>query len=112
MLRNLARLSIERADYAGAESWARKTFTIFEKNGSKGWESFYSRGELGKSLAGQKKYADAEPLLLAGYEGLARNTIPVAEQSVVDQTGRWIVQLYLGCSRSLDIVQQFPIAHP
>jgi tetratricopeptide (TPR) repeat protein len=94
VLRNLARLSIERADYVRAESWARTAFTIFEKNGSKGWESFYSRSELGESLAGQKKYSDAESLLLVGYEGLAGNTIPVAERSVLDEAGRWIVQLY------------------
>jgi tetratricopeptide (TPR) repeat protein len=94
IVRNLARLSIERADYVRAESWARTAFIVFEKNGSKGWESFYSRSELGESLAGQRKYSDAEPLLLAGYKGLAGNMIPVAERSVLDDAGRWIVQLY------------------
>ena len=94
VLRNLARLSIERADYIRAESSARAAVTAFEKNGSSGWDSFYARSELGESLAGQKKYLDAEPLLLAGYEGLTRTAIPVAERTALDDTGRWIVQLY------------------
>ena len=29
-----------------------------------------ARSLLGESLIGQKKYADAEPLVLSGYEGL------------------------------------------
>src|SRR5262249_21360682 len=29
-----------------------------------------SKAQLGAALLGQKKYADAEPLLLAGYEGM------------------------------------------
>jgi len=31
---------------------------------------FYARSLLGGSLLGQKKYAQAESLLLAGYEGM------------------------------------------
>jgi serine/threonine protein kinase len=34
------------------------------------WLPFYGKSLLGAALAGQKKYEDAEPLLLAGYEGL------------------------------------------
>ena len=34
------------------------------------WTTFNAKSLLGEALAGQTKYADAEPLLLAGYEGL------------------------------------------
>jgi serine/threonine protein kinase len=93
-LRNLARLSIKRADYVRAESWANTALAIVEKNGSRGWERSYAQSQLGECLSGQKKYSAAEPLLLAGYEGLVRSAIPVAERSVLDETGLWIIQLY------------------
>ncbi len=34
------------------------------------WRTFNTRRMLGSALLGQKKYADAEPLLLKGYEGM------------------------------------------
>jgi hypothetical protein len=34
------------------------------------WSRFDLQAALGEALAGQGRYADAEPLLLAGYEGL------------------------------------------
>jgi eukaryotic-like serine/threonine-protein kinase len=51
---------------------------------------------LGASLAGQKKYAEAEPLLVSGYEGMRQraDTVPVYNRSQLEQAGKWIVQLY------------------
>jgi hypothetical protein len=51
---------------------------------------------LGASLAGQRKYGDAEPLLLAGYQGLSNreSTIPAPNRSAIEQAGERIVQLY------------------
>jgi TolA-binding protein len=37
-----------------------------------GWTTFSIRSLLGESLLGQKKYADAEPLLLAGYNEMKK----------------------------------------
>jgi hypothetical protein len=34
------------------------------------WTTFSTKSLLGGSLLGQKKYAEAEPMLLAGYEGM------------------------------------------
>ena len=34
------------------------------------WETFHTQSLLGAALLGQEKYTDAEPLLLAGYDGL------------------------------------------
>ena len=51
---------------------------------------------LGASLAGQKKYAEAEPLLLEGYRGMeerkARAGSP--DSYYLNRAGEWIVQLY------------------
>ena len=60
---------------------------------------------LGASLVGQKKFAEAEPLLLAGYDGLIQ--APVDERSTTSaayrlttsrffpqDAGEWILRLY------------------
>ena len=54
------------------------------------WSRFDTQSLLGDSLLGQKKYAEAEPLLLSGYEGLkAREArIPGAEQDPADRGRR------------------------
>jgi eukaryotic-like serine/threonine-protein kinase len=41
------------------------------------WTTAYTKSMLGSDLAGQKKYADAEPLLLAGRDGLAQRAAKV-----------------------------------
>ena len=43
---------------------------IREKTKPDAWTTFNTRRLLGSALLGQKKYADAEPLLLKGYEGM------------------------------------------
>ena len=51
---------------------------------------------LGASLAAQKKFAEAERLLLSGYEGLARlkATIPPVNKSSLEHARDWLVALY------------------
>jgi hypothetical protein len=51
---------------------------------------------LGGSLLGQKKYAEAEPLLLAGYEGMKRRDeriAPIHKVRLAEAIER-LVQLY------------------
>ena len=59
---------------------------------------FYVMSLLGASLAGQKKYADAEPLLLQGYEGLQQRQASMppylnAPRRITESLER-LVQLY------------------
>jgi len=51
---------------------------------------------LGASLAGQREYDQAEPLLLSGYQGLKQRelAIPWANRSALKQAGERIVELY------------------
>jgi hypothetical protein len=51
---------------------------------------------LGGSLLGQKKYADAEPLLLAGYEGMKQreDKIPPVGKIRLTEALERLVQLY------------------
>jgi len=51
---------------------------------------------LGGALLGQKKYADAEPLLVAGYEGMKQHeaTIPPQRKDRLPEALERLVQLY------------------
>jgi hypothetical protein len=56
---------------------------------------------LGAVLADQGKYAEAEPLLLSGFEGLVQRetSIPQASRAALQQAGERIVQLYQAWSK-------------
>jgi len=56
--------------FAEAEPLFRECLAIREKLEPDAWQTFHVRSLLGAALLGQKKHADAEPQLLAGYEGM------------------------------------------
>jgi tetratricopeptide (TPR) repeat protein len=49
------------------------------------WERFSGASMLGAALAAQKRFAEAEPLLIAGYDGMA------TRKPVKPAPGRWLV---------------------
>jgi eukaryotic-like serine/threonine-protein kinase len=85
-----------RQKYTEAELLLREAVESRGKTTLDSWERYQAHSLLGASLAGQKKYAAAEPLLLSGYQGLAQRaaTIPAADRSVVRLGEDWIVKLY------------------
>jgi hypothetical protein len=60
------------------------------------WNVFHMQSQLGAALLGQKKYADAEPLLLHGYEGLKKREaqIPMSHRNCVVEAIDRLVRLY------------------
>ena len=60
------------------------------------WQRFSISTVLGACLVGQQKYAEAEPLLLRGYEGLQHaDTIPTSLRSKrLNQAQGRLVRLY------------------
>jgi hypothetical protein len=52
-----------------SEALARQTVAFDRKIRPDDWRRFRAESVLGAILAGQKKYADAEPLLVEGYRG-------------------------------------------
>ena len=50
------------------------------KRQPEGLPTFYARSLLGRALLGQKKHAEAEPLLLQGYEGVKQRAARIPEQ--------------------------------
>jgi serine/threonine protein kinase/lipopolysaccharide biosynthesis regulator YciM len=61
---------IEQERWADAETVLRECLAVREKTQPAAWGTFNARSLLGDCLLGQKRYADAEPLLLLGYEGM------------------------------------------
>ena len=53
-----------------AEPLLRECLSIREKTQGDDWTTFNTSSMLGGSLLGQGKFAESEPLLLAGYEGM------------------------------------------
>ena len=76
---------VHKLHYAEAEPVLRTLMSYqFE---DKPWLKPQTQSLLGACLAGQKKYAEAEPLLLSGYEGLRAGeaAIPVTQRKRVTE---------------------------
>jgi hypothetical protein len=92
----LSWIRILQKKYADAEPLLREALTGSEKTIPDSWLRYYSQSMLGVSLAGQQRYAEAESMLLSGYQGMLRRqaTIPADSRSALDQVGTWVAQLH------------------
>ena len=90
----LAELS--QGKFPESERLAREVLEIDKKNQPDDWQRFRAASLLGASLAGQKKYAEAEPLLLEGYQGMVarKNRIAVPDWYHLERARTWLVDLY------------------
>jgi tetratricopeptide (TPR) repeat protein/predicted Ser/Thr protein kinase len=68
--------------FTEAETVLRECLSVKEKQQRDDWIAAYAKSQLGEALWRQQKYADAEPLLLAGYEGL------LAKEKDIPLTGK------------------------
>jgi serine/threonine protein kinase len=80
--------------FVDAEKLLRESLAIQEKKEPDLWSTFNTQSMLGAALLGQEKYADAEPLLFAGYEGMkqrgARIPQPVKNLRLQEAMGRLV----------------------
>jgi tetratricopeptide (TPR) repeat protein len=67
---DLAFADQSQGKYEQAEALLREGLAISDTKTPQNWDSFRCRSVLGASLAGQKRYAESEPLLVEGYEGM------------------------------------------
>jgi eukaryotic-like serine/threonine-protein kinase len=95
-MNDLALLYLGQGKYAPAESLVREALAAYEKGNSSSWARYNSESLLGASLAGQKKYAEAEPLLRSGFEGMKQRlgSIPAFGRFRLEQTAKQILTLY------------------
>jgi eukaryotic-like serine/threonine-protein kinase len=94
-MNNLARVYLD-VKPTEAEPLLRQSLAIHNQKTPDDWSTFETRSLLGASLLGQKKYAEAESLLIQGYEGLAARAakISAGSQKLVPEALGRIVQLY------------------
>jgi eukaryotic-like serine/threonine-protein kinase len=83
--------------FAESRALAREALEFDRQKRPDDWQRFRAESLLGASLAGQKKYAEAEPLLLEGYQGMLtrKERMGVPNWYHLDRAREWIVQLYL-----------------
>jgi non-specific serine/threonine protein kinase/serine/threonine-protein kinase len=95
-INNLGLLNLNLGRHEQAESLLRTASNAYEKAMPNGWERYNCQSMLGASIAGQKRYQDAEPLMVAAYEALIqrKSSIPLANVPVIDQAGQRVIQLY------------------
>jgi hypothetical protein len=81
---------------AEAEPLLRECLAIRKKTQPEVWSTFNSKSQLGGALLGQKKYNEAEPLLLAGYEGMKarEKAIPPQGSIRIPEALDRLVELY------------------
>ena len=74
----------------------REALAFYEKKRPDDWHHFETQGLLGGSLLGQKRYAEAEPFLLRGHDGLdAREArTPAPSRKILPESRDRIIQLY------------------
>jgi tetratricopeptide (TPR) repeat protein/tRNA A-37 threonylcarbamoyl transferase component Bud32 len=82
--------------YGQAEVLLRRALAIRENGDRDNWGLFRAQAFLGECLAGEMRYAEAEPLLVEGYQGMKARKERIAAQDryQLDNAREWIIQLY------------------
>jgi tetratricopeptide (TPR) repeat protein len=93
---DVAQACLSQGKFSKAEPLAREAFEFDRKKQPNDWQRFRAESLLGASLAGEKNYAEGEPLLLEGYQGMLarKNRIDVPEYYYLDLVHKWLVDLY------------------
>jgi serine/threonine protein kinase/Tfp pilus assembly protein PilF len=94
---NLALIYESQGKFTQSEPLAREIEARERTKHPDDWIRFWAESLLGASLAGEKNYAEAEPLLLEGYRGMLerKDRIPVPSWRDLDRAHEWIVQMYV-----------------
>ena len=93
---DLALAYVSQGKFVEGERLAREALAFIENKAPDDWLRFRTASLLGASLAGQKKYVEAQPLLLEGYQGMLalRDRTAMSNRYHLDLARRWLVQLY------------------
>jgi len=76
----LGEILIKQKKWSKAETLWRELVGILEKTQKDVWLTSYGKSMLGAALLGRKKYAEAEPLLIEGYEGLQQHADKIPKE--------------------------------
>ena len=95
---------LKQQKWAATEPLLRECLTIREKARPDVWSTFNTQSMLGGALLGQKKYAEAEPLLLKGYEGMKarEKTIPKGGEIRITEALDRLIDLYTATNKPVE----------
>jgi hypothetical protein len=87
---------MQQSKWVEAEPIIRGCLKICEAGLPDKWPRFDAQSLLGGCLLGQKTYAEAEPLIVQGYEGLVarQQRIPVPERKRLTEAAERVIRLY------------------
>jgi eukaryotic-like serine/threonine-protein kinase len=66
----LGRVQLKQGKYSEAETTLRRVVDAYRQSSPETWQRYNCESLLGRSLAGQERYTEAEPLEFSGYEGM------------------------------------------
>jgi serine/threonine protein kinase len=75
MLAAWTRNLLSKDEFVQAEALARECLAIREKKIPDDWMTFNARILVGRALLNQKRYAEAEPFIVSGYEGMKQREV-------------------------------------
>jgi tetratricopeptide (TPR) repeat protein len=95
---------LQEGKFSEAETPARQCLAIRLKLRPDDWSVFHARHMLGAALAGQRRLAEAEPLLLEGYRGVLerRASMPDFHLSRIGECILRIAEFYRKLGRPAD----------
>jgi tetratricopeptide (TPR) repeat protein len=93
---DLALAYIFERKFGEAEPLARQVVDLERKRWPDDPARFRAETLLGASLGGEKKYAEAEPLLIHGYQGMLarKDRIAAPDRDELDQAREWLMRFY------------------
>jgi tetratricopeptide (TPR) repeat protein len=82
--------------FVEAEQVAREALALMDKDARENWSRFHTISMIGGALLGQKRYAEAEPFLVQGYEGMKQREtlIPAGFMHWLTKGGNRLVRFY------------------
>ena len=96
-MNNLAGTFLGAERWAEAESTLRGCLELRKQTRPDDWWCFHTMSQLGVALTGQTRYAEAEPRLIQGYEGLKSREakIPAWAKKHLAQAAARLVPFYV-----------------
>jgi eukaryotic-like serine/threonine-protein kinase len=87
---------LKQSEWVEAEMVLRASLTTRQMLEPEDWRTFNTRSMLGDALIGQKKFDEAEPLLLVGYKGMKdrQETIPQEGKFRLVEAAERLINLY------------------
>ena len=119
-LANLSLSLLQAKAFTEAERLIRECLAIREKEEPDDWRTFNTQSLLGGSLLGQKKFAEAEPVLLKGYEGMKQRqkSIPPQANTRIPEALDRLIDLYTATNKPDEVKKwqaeraKYPVTKP